>query len=400
LLTQAALISSKYRGFTYGKWVDRNVKYFCFVNMAPDTPTSLFSQRLKQARLLRGFTLRDLSEKMAPAVSHVSLAKYEKGDVKPSGEILASLCAALGVPPEFMFRPQRVSVDNVSFRKRKSFNEKATATLLENVRAQLENYLEAEEIVGDQVKFENPLKDHPRNGEPAEARRLAQKLRNEWGLGEQPIPSLVELLEKKGVRVIEVDEPSRNFDGCQIEGFDAIAIGKRDDLPVTRKRLTISHEFAHVILNAWGRKLGLFEKDLEKKLINPFASEFLMPSSALKTYFGTDRTSITEKELVDAKLRFGMSICGIVYALHDIGIVGDNAFKRFQMFTVNSWRKDGKVVEPGDEHLDQLYSEEPSRFQRIVLRGISEGNISLSRGAGLLGTDISVLRKEAVPIVE
>lgn len=370
--------------------------------MAPDTPASPFGQRLKQARLLRGFTLRDLSEKMKPAVSHVSLAKYEKGDGKPSGDILASLCAALGVPPEFLFRPQRVSVEHVSFRKRKAFAEKATSSLLENVRAQLENYLEAEEIVGDQVRFENPLKDKdfPRHASASEARSLAQKLRTLWGLGEQPIPSVVELLEKRGLRVIEIDEPSHNFDGCQIEGFDAIAIGKRSDLPVTRKRLTISHEFGHVILNAWGKKLGLSEKDLEKNLINPFASEFLLPSSALKAYFGNGRTSITEQELLAAKVRFGMSICGIVYALHDIGIVGDNAFKRFQMYTVNSWRRDGKVIEPGDDQVDLLYTEEPSRFQRIVLRGISEGNISLSRGAGLLGTDISVLRKEAVPIVE
>lgn len=367
--------------------------------MASDSPSSPFGMRLKQARVLRGFTLRDLSEKMQPAVSHVSLAKYEKGDVKPSGDILASLCAALGVPPEMLYRPQRVSVDSVSFRKRKSFDANAVSSMLENVRSQLENYLEAEEIVGDRVVFENPLK-FPNQAGPNKARALARDLRDKWGLGEQPIPSLVELLEKKGVRVIEVDEPSRNFDGCQIEGFDAIAIGKREDLPITRRRFTIAHEFGHVVINAWAKQLGLAEKELEKQLVNPFASEFLMPSSALRSYFGTERTTITMNELKAVKLRFGMSISGIVYALHEIGIVGTNAFKRFQMVVVNSWRQDGKVVEPFDDEVNRAYSEEPRRFQRIVLRGISEGNISLSRGAGLLGTDISSLRREAIPIVE
>ncbi len=354
--------------------------------------------RLKQARLLRGLSLRDLSEKMQNAVSHVSLAKYEQGQIKPSGEILAKLCSALTVPPEFFYRPQRVSVDNVSFRKRKSFDEKATSALLEAVRSQLENYLEAEEIVGDQVKFKNEL-NFPKEADTKAARTLAQEVRDNWGLGEQPIPSLVELLEKKGIRVIEIDEPSKNFDGCQIEGFNAIAVGKRGECPVTRKRFTIAHEFGHVVLNGWGKKLGLTEKDLEK-IVNPFASEFLMPSSALHTYFGKARTSITMQELIEVKRRFGMSISGIVYALHDIGIVGDNAFKRFQMYTVNSWRKDGVVNEPEDAAVNALYSEEPRRFQRIVLRGISEGNISLSRGAGLLGTEVSALRKEAIPIVE
>jgi Zn-dependent peptidase ImmA (M78 family)/DNA-binding XRE family transcriptional regulator len=355
--------------------------------------------RLKQARTLRGLSLRELSENLQNAVSHVALAKYEQGSIKPSGELLAKLCSVLHVSPEYLYRPQRVSVDNVSFRKRNAFGEKATAALLEDVRAQLENYLEAEELVGDRVEFE-PRIEFPKNAEPKSARALAEKLRAEWDLGDQPIPSLVDVLEKKGVRVIEIDEPSRSFDGCQIEGYNAIVIGKRPELPITRRRFTIAHEFGHVVLNEWGKSHGLEGKDLEKKIINPFASEFLMPASALRSFFGGARTSIGIQELVSAKLRFGMSICAIVYALHELGIIGENAFRRFLTQTVNLWRRNGEIVEPCDADVSRLYSEEPRRFQRVVLRGISEGNISLSRGAGLLGADISELRRDAVPMVE
>jgi Zn-dependent peptidase ImmA (M78 family)/DNA-binding Xre family transcriptional regulator len=366
--------------------------------MATDNPSSPFAMRLKQARLLRDFSLRDLSEKMQNAVSHVSLAKYEQGQVKPSGEILAKLCSALEVSPEFFFRPVRVSLDAVSFRKRKSFNENAKSALLEHIRLQLENYIEAEEILGAQVKFHLDL-TFPAQANPQEARLLAHKLRIKWGLDEQPIPSLVDLLEKKGVRIVEVDEPTGQFDGAQINGVAAIAVGKHPGQSMARKRFTIAHEFGHLVLDAWAKKHGLDEKALEK-VAHAFASEFLLPSAALKSDFGQARTSITLQELSSASLKYGMSVCGIVYALREIGIVGESAFKRFQMYTVNSWRKDGQVVEPDEEKVNCAYPEEPRQFQRIVLRGVAEGHISLSRGAGLLGTDISALRKEAVPVVE
>ena len=46
--------------------------------------------------------------------------------------------------------------------------------------------------------------------------------------------------------------------------------------------------------------------------MNAFASEFLLPSAAILKYFGTRRTTITQPELLAAKLRFGVSIEAIV----------------------------------------------------------------------------------------
>ena len=49
--------------------------------------------------------------------------------MKPSAEILVKLCEALGRSPDYMFRPLRVVLPKVSFRKRKAFGEKDTAVL-------------------------------------------------------------------------------------------------------------------------------------------------------------------------------------------------------------------------------------------------------------------------------
>jgi Zn-dependent peptidase ImmA (M78 family) len=350
--------------------------------------------RLKQARVMRQLSLRDLSEQLHGAVSHAALAKYEQGVMRPSSDVLSGLCSALGQSPDFFFRPERVSVEKVSFRKRKSFGAKETDALLESVRSRLESYLEAEELVGEPAKFTLKIKG-PSGCEPQDIRGIAQFVRRAWGLGDEPISGLVQLLEDHGIRVVEIDEPSRKFDGCQIEGHDAMAIGLRPDLSVARKRFTIAHELGHILLNGWIRKFQLSENDEDKRM-NVFASEFLLPAAALRRNFSPPRTAITIEELVAVKIRYGISIEAIVYALKALGIVGENAYERFYRQVVRSWRV--ARHEPGDEKLKD--AEIPQRFRRLVLRGVAEGNISLSRGAGLLSVPLSELRKEAVPIVE
>ena len=366
-----------------------------FVNMTPAFHSSPFPMRLKQARVMRQFSLRELSEKLHGAVSHVALAKYEQGLMRPSSDVLSRLCSVLGQSPDFFFRPERVSIEKVSFRKRKTFGAKETEALLENVRSRLESYQEAEELVGDSAKLAFKLEGPPSACERADIRGIAKSVRKTWGLGDEPIPNLVQLLEDHGIRVIEVDEPSRKFDGCQIEGLNAIAIGLRPDLPVARKRFTIAHELGHVLLNRWIRRFRLPEEDEDKKM-NPFASEFLLPAAALRRYFNRSRTTIMIQELVALKLRYGISIEAIVYALKELGMIGQNVYERFYRQVVPKWKAAG--YEPGDDKLKD--DEIPQRFRRLVLRGVAEGNVSLSRGAGLLGVPVSKLRKEAVPIVE
>ncbi|MBW7894131.1 MAG: helix-turn-helix domain-containing protein [Opitutaceae bacterium] len=361
---------------------------------------SPFPLRLKQARLLAGLSLRELSERIG-TVSHVALTKYERGDMKPSSEVLVALCKALGRTPDQMFRPIRASLANVSFRKRKSFSEKQTSMVLERVRSRLEDYLEAEEFVQEQVKPAHKKLSLPANFRPDDlepVRKLALQLRNDWGLNEEPIPNLVGLLEDRGYRVIQIDLDEKGFDGCEVTEFRALIIGTWPDHSVARMRLTLAHELAHSLLNESVTKLGLSEKETES-VMTTFASEFLLPTAALKRYLGTHRTAITMAELQEVKLRFGISISAIVYALRSIGIINASAHRRFYTQIVPAWKKAGQG-EPGDDALSKVYREHPARYHRLVRRGISEGLISLSRGAGLLGKPPSELRLETGLIVE
>ena len=48
-----------------------------------DDTKQIFARRLRQARAIRGFSLRDLSEALKNAVSHNALAKYENSEMMP-----------------------------------------------------------------------------------------------------------------------------------------------------------------------------------------------------------------------------------------------------------------------------------------------------------------------------
>jgi len=367
--------------------------------MIPATQETPFPLRLKQARQRLGLSLRELSEKLGQAVSHVALAKYEQGEMKPSGDVLAKLCDALDRSPDYFFRPVRLVLPPVSFRKRKKFREKAVTVLLERVRSELEDYLEAEELVAEAPK-PAPKFDFPQTSkmpDDASVRQYAHQLRRHWGLGlEEPIPDLVELLENHGFRVIELPLEDASFDGLLLDGLNVIVVASRPDLSVARKRWTIAHELAHAILNAWLHKIGISEAEQEH-VANVFASEFLLPTAAIKRYFGNQRTTITEPELVAVKLRYGFSIEAIVYALKEHGVIAEQAHRRFYSHFKPRYKLAG---EPGDDELAKKFQESPHRFRRLVLRGMAEGAISLSRAAGLLHEPISTLRGDSVPIVE
>jgi transcriptional regulator with XRE-family HTH domain len=57
----------------------------------------LFGQRLAQARIRAGLTLRGLAQRMSSAVSPQAIRQYEQGEITPTAEIMISLASALNV---------------------------------------------------------------------------------------------------------------------------------------------------------------------------------------------------------------------------------------------------------------------------------------------------------------
>jgi Zn-dependent peptidase ImmA (M78 family) len=150
-----------------------------------------------------------------------------------------------------------------------------------------------------------------------------------------------------------------------------------------RKRFTLAHELGHMVMEV---RPGV---DAEKAA-NRFAGAFLMPTEAVWGEIGKHRTTISLGELLRLKELFGASFQAIVYRCHDLGILGDAAYRRMlQVFNEYGWRKP-PYQEPGALPPSK---EQPRRMQRLCFRALSEGVIGESKAAEILGISVRDLTR-------
>ena len=70
----------------------------------------MLGEKLRAARKSLGLSLRDLQAKLGKVVSAQAIGKYERGEMRPSPEILGQLADALGVPIEYFLLPSTVQL--------------------------------------------------------------------------------------------------------------------------------------------------------------------------------------------------------------------------------------------------------------------------------------------------
>ena len=145
--------------------------------------------------------MRSLAERMTPKVSAQAISKYEAGRMLPSSSVLVALGKALNVSLDFLMSAQVETLDGVAFRKHSKASArdqaKAEAILIDN----LERHLVIEEILDMPVTVD--WVDARRCDSVATEAQIdtkANELRDAWSLGLDPIPSLCELLEEKGIK--------------------------------------------------------------------------------------------------------------------------------------------------------------------------------------------------------
>ena len=338
-----------------------------------------FGQRLERARMMRGLSLRGLSEALDGLVSYNAIAKYEKGLMGPDSRVLLALCRTLGVDTEFFFRPTTVTLSKIGFRKRTSVPVKEVDRIREEARDFFERYLEIESVLG--------LKPHPlpradlsgekdMDGMLMAAENAASSLRKTWNLGINPIQNVHEELEHGGVKVKEI-ESAANFDGFSgwAEEIPVIVLAKHLNGNLPRKRFTAAHELGHLAMQLPD---GLTKKD-EERICDRFAGSFLMPAAALSE-FGAKRTTITLGELKALKQEWGMSLQAIMRRFEDLEIITPSRRKSFD-FVYRAKYKWHVTGEPGQ----WSGSETANRFSMLVHRAAAEEMITRSKAASLLG---------------
>ena len=350
---------------------------------------STFGTRLKLARKMAGMSLQDLSNALGNRVTKQALSKYEQGDMNPNTEVLLSIAKAFNLKPDYFLKKKSLELGQVQFRKRAALSSKEEEALIERMRDYVERYMELEEILNVQSVFVNPLEGFEIR-EKADVEKAAIKLRKEWNLGDNPIPNLSEMLELKGMKIIQINDVDAvdGFAAFTSTGIPIVVVNKKDK-SIERIRFTIIHELAHLLLN-----LSVLKGNpkLEEEWCHFFSTCFLIPSHMLCQMIGNGkRTYIDIKELIKIKEYYGISIRAIVHRLRSLEVITDNYYTRWVVYMS---KKYGAKIEPGE-----YKGEEDSKgFDLLIARGLSEGIISLSKAAVLCNTDINLLRKEYASI--
>jgi len=340
--------------------------------------------RIKSARTLAGLSLRELASRMEGIVSHNAIKKYEDGLMMPDSKVIIALANALNVKPDYFFQPYTVEIQNIEFRKKSRMPKKEINSIKESVTNSIERYIELEQFLNIPYSFNNPLKDFViNNGDDVE--EAVNHLLTQWKVGFNALPNVIELLEDKGVKVIELDTN---------EDFDGLSGWANETIPVIvvnkaylneRKRFTALHELGHILLT--------FSPDIEakaqEKLCHRFAGAMLMPKETFIAEVGEHRTNISLPELFAIKETYGISIQAIMARAKDLGIITNDNFIRFRIWLNQS--PDRKKEKDLGEFLGREHS---SRFRQLLYRAASEEIISMSKAANLANKKLADFRDE------
>lgn len=337
----------------------------------------MFGERLLRARSAAGLSMQALAAQTG--VSANMIKKYEHGESMPSSGVLVKIARALGVRSEYFFRPVRVELAGIEYRKRSS----TPASVLNRIKADVVDQAERwQELVNlwpvfPISKFKAPVLPTQKIVTLDDVDTFADELRAAWSLGTRPIADLIDVLESHGILVIvtNIDETTK-FDGLQASIAEQPVIVVSANWPGDRQRFTLAHELGHLLLH------GMLTNGIdEEKACNRFAGALLLPAATMRAEIGTIRKRLEVQELLMLKMEYGLSMQACLYRAYDLGIISESTRKGlFMHFSQNGWRS----REPG-----KPYPKETTMlFRQLVYRALGESIIGESKAAELLGTSL------------
>lgn len=336
---------------------------------------NVFAQRLINARRIRGISQRELCARLEGRISSNAIAKYETAKMIPSSQNLIAIAEALDFGIDYFFRPFTVSIDynSFEFRKRSSLPAKKETAIKERIALLIEKYSEIENITHDGVPF-NLSYDQELLSSDNDARSIGARFRQDLNLGTDCISTPIEILENSGVKVIEIDA-DKKFDGSCLKNIDLPVIVLNKNIISERRRLTLFHELAHIVLR--------FNEGADvERLCNIFANEVLLPSAVLKSLLGEHRKNLSWKELKLIQESYGISVDAILVKAKQIGIISE-ASHRSLCIELNRNPELKQRVQASVYH-----KEESSRFERLVYKALSDNLITVSKAADLLDSSV------------
>lgn len=338
--------------------------------------------RLRLARIFHGLTLAELGGQVSVTRQYMQRLEADP-TASPTEDLIAALAELLHVESSFFFEPLKAELQEeiCHFRKLKTtpMHVRKRAVAYGTFFNAIVSYLDS--------KFDlPPVNILVANAETRnDLERAAEKCRRSWGLGlDTPIHNMIRTLERAGVVVTTFEGVSANIDAFSYIHSRPIVVRNTAKVSRSRARFDMAHELGHLVLHQGIEADGPY---LEGQA-NQFASAFLLPRTAFLREFPKYR--IDWVELLQMKIRWGVSIQAIIRRAYELGLIGAVQYRNAHVYiSRNGW----KTSEPGEESIPAESPEIiPTAFQLLAEQGIASEDIARE-------LDISpfIMEKFAIP---
>ena len=370
---------------------------------------------LQRLRLARGLSQDKLAQ--VAGISRIAYINIERCQSEPRVDTVRALAKALRVRvPELLVEVP--TLKRVRFRSLKRL--KRREQVLIDVGQKLRDFVELEaQLKATQDKDFDALRAVAskvrHQGMPA----VATAMRSYFGLSEnEPVHDICGLLEHQGIKVLSVNIATDAFLGLSVseeDGGPAVVVNTWERLPVEHWIFSAAHELAHLLLHLQAYKVDeeLEDKDQERDA-DAFALHFLMPETVFRREWEDTVGLPLFDRVLKVKRVFRVSWRTVLFRLTE-ELSDPNQRKRLWIhFSKAYQQRNSKVLLKMDEPdgvgveayraLSDLHKAGPEpagmdrhdfqgdRLWRLVRQAAMGGEITLARGAEILGIKLSDMR--------
>ena len=350
----------------------------------------IIPEKLKEARLARGYTVTALAEKIG--ISKQTISKYELGQSSPSSETMIKYCNFLNFDINFFMFNNEDSNNNygtIFFRSLKSAESQVREEI--KIRIKWTNYIY--QYINEFIEF--PKLNLPdfeekslENLDLYKIEDIADKLREYWNIGKGPINNLSILLEQNGIILCNSNINNVKVDACsEVINNTAIFFIRTNAISACRLRFDLAHELGHLILHSEITKEELENKEILDRIekeANMFASAFLLP----REEFSNEVLALSLDHFVNLKSRWKVSIAAMIYRCKELGIFSDSQvlYLRKQI-SLKKWR----TIEPLDDVITVENPKLLSNAIKLIIINNLQTKDQISKSINIPKQDLLVL---------
>ena len=317
---------------------------------------------IKSARLFRGLSLSDLSNKTG--ITKQALSLYENETIRPEISKLVAIAQALDFPIEYFMSLDNFQVKTESTYFRSLLSTPKIARTAQSVR--VEFIAKIYEILIDYVDFpdrnfpdiafsgRNAFSECADEEETSEIESIATQCRKFWGLGFGPIVNLQKTVESNGIIITSLFTDKDEIDAFSqrtiINGNSVYIIVLNSTKNNVRTRFDIAHELGHIFLHPWSENIEELSRQEFKEResqANKFAGAFLLARES----FGNDVSHYPTKlgYYLHLKEKWNVSIQAMIYRTHQLKIISTTQYQYLmRQISKRGWRS----CEPYDRPFD------------------------------------------------